>query len=67
MVALVIAFPRMVTSSLEKSTVDPSKIQIEIPPQEGEQPQPPDFGTPGGEQKPGEPPADDLQKQFGGK
>src|SRR3954468_14074096 len=32
MVAIVIAFPSMVTSSLEKSTVDPSKIQIEIPP-----------------------------------
>src|SRR5947208_4222627 len=30
MVALVIAFPGMVTSSLEKSTVDPSKIQIEL-------------------------------------
>src|SRR5437764_792305 len=67
MVALVIAFPSMVTSSLEKSTVDPSKIQIEIPPQEGEPPQPPDFGGPSQEQKPEEPSADDLQKQFGGK
>ena len=67
MVALVIAFPSMVTSSLEKSTVDPSKIQIDIPPTEGEQAPPPDFGGPSQEQKQEEPPADDLQKRFGGK
>jgi tripartite ATP-independent transporter DctM subunit len=48
MVALVIAFPGMVTSSLEKSTVDPSKIQIEIPQEEP---------APGSE-------AEDLQKQY---
>src|SRR5436190_1607778 len=64
MVAIIIAFPALVTSSLEKSTVDPSKVNIELPVEE-EQPQsPPDFGGPG--QKPEEPPADDLQKQFGG-
>src|SRR5204863_8206195 len=61
MVALVIAFPGMVTSSLERSTVDPSKIQIEISQveQQQENQAPPDFGGP----KPGAE-ADDLQKQF---
>jgi len=47
MVGILIAFPGMVTSSLEKSTVDPSKVQIEI--QQEERPteeNPPDFGTP---------------------
>jgi len=49
MVVLVIAFPGMVTSSLEKSTVDPSKVQIEIPQEEVQQEEnqpPPDFSTP---------------------
>jgi tripartite ATP-independent transporter DctM subunit len=64
MVGIVIAFPALVTSSLEKSTVDPSKVQIELPAQEEQQSSPPDFGGQG--QKPEEPPADDLQKQFGG-
>jgi TRAP-type mannitol/chloroaromatic compound transport system permease large subunit len=64
MVAIVIAFPTLVTSSLEKSTVDPSKVQIELPAQEEQPSSPPDFG--GQQQKPEEPPADDLQKQFGG-
>jgi len=64
MVAIVIAFPTLVTSSLEKSMVDPSKVQIELPAEEEQPSSPPDFG--GQQQKPEEPPADDLQKQFGG-
>jgi tripartite ATP-independent transporter DctM subunit len=47
MVGILIAFPGMVTSSLDKSTVDPSKVQIEI--QQEERPTdeaPPDFGSP---------------------
>ena len=52
MVAIVIAFPGLVTSSLTKSKVDPSKIEILIPPPEFEREQraratsPPDFGVP---------------------
>jgi tripartite ATP-independent transporter DctM subunit len=48
MVGLVIAFPGMVTSSLEKSTVDPSKVQIEIQQEErpAEDAPPPDFSAP---------------------
>src|SRR4051794_30755645 len=64
MVAVVIAFPSMVTGNLVKSTVDPSKIEMKIPAQEEQPSSPPDFG--GQQQKPEEPPADDLQKQFGG-
>jgi len=53
MVAIVIAFPQLVTAFLDKpSTVDPNSIQIEI-----QQVEP--AGTP--EEQPGE----DLQKQFG--
>jgi tripartite ATP-independent transporter DctM subunit len=50
MVGILIAFPGLVTSSLQKSTVDPSKVQIIIPGEEGETPgeeeAPPDFSTP---------------------
>jgi tripartite ATP-independent transporter DctM subunit len=47
MVGILIAFPGMVTSSLEKSTVDPSKVEIEIPQEERPAEEvPPDFGTP---------------------
>ncbi len=50
MVAIVIAFPQLVTAFLDKGTgVDPNTIQIEI-----QQVEP----------APGEEPADDLQKQF---
>jgi tripartite ATP-independent transporter DctM subunit len=45
MVALVIAFPGMVTSSLDRTVVDPSKVNIEIP-QEEQTETPPDFGPP---------------------
>ena len=34
MVGIVIAFPGLVTSSLQKDTADPSKIEINIPPPE---------------------------------
>jgi len=45
MVGILIAFPGMVTSSLDKSTVDPSKVQIEIPQEERPAEEtPPDFG-----------------------
>ncbi|MBV8033290.1 MAG: TRAP transporter large permease subunit, partial [Betaproteobacteria bacterium] len=72
MVGFVIAFPQMVTAFLDKaSDVDPNSIQIEIPqesPDEEKQEEtPPDFGAPKEEQKGSSSPADDLQKQFGGK
>ena len=68
MVAIVIAFPGLVTGNLEEAKFDPSKVKIEIPQETPEEQQqdtaPPDFGGP----KPApEAPADDLQKQFGGK
>jgi tripartite ATP-independent transporter DctM subunit len=74
MVAIVIAFPRLVTGNLEQSKIDPSKVQI-ILPQEGQPAEegapPPDFGAPGpGEEAPGSSeraPADDLQREFGKK
>ena len=52
MVGIVIAFPGLVTGNLDKSTVDPSRIQIEIPAPDHEREQMmrdadvPDFGTP---------------------
>ncbi len=39
MVAIVIAFPALVTATLQKGTVDPSKIEINIPPPEHDQPE----------------------------
>ena len=53
MVSVVIAFPGLVTGNLVRSTVDPSKIEIQIPTPDYEQKEldqqaaPPDFGTPG--------------------
>jgi hypothetical protein len=78
MVAIVIGFPGLVTGNVEHSKIDPSKVQIIIPQDEEQQEErmesapPPDFGTPSGEQQAPAPegqsdPADDLQKQFGGK
>jgi len=51
MVGVVIAFPSLVTGSLVKSTIDPSKIEMKIPDSDydhapGER-APPDFGAPG--------------------
>jgi tripartite ATP-independent transporter DctM subunit len=78
MVGIVIAFPGLVTSSLQKSKVDPSKIEITLPPAGYDQDQNqsneiPDFGTPKGDTSKGksgdtkgkeEAPADDLEKLF---
>jgi tripartite ATP-independent transporter DctM subunit len=53
MVGIVIAFPGIVTGSLDKHAVDPSKIQIEIPSADHDREQldrdadVPDFGAPG--------------------
>jgi tripartite ATP-independent transporter DctM subunit len=62
MVSIVIAFPQLVTSTLDKSGVDPTKIEINVPTPEYEQQQfdhssdIPDFGAPkDGAQKQGEP------------
>jgi tripartite ATP-independent transporter DctM subunit len=52
MVGIVIAFPGLVTGNLDKSTVDPSRIEIEIPAPDHEREQKerdadlPDFGAP---------------------
>jgi tripartite ATP-independent transporter DctM subunit len=52
MVGIVIAFPGLVTGNLDKSTVDPSRIEIEIPASDHEREQKerdadlPDFGAP---------------------
>jgi tripartite ATP-independent transporter DctM subunit len=63
MVGILIAFPQLVLSGLDRSTVDPNSVEIVIPPVEGlEQ---------NGEETPEEEAAeekqdqDDLQKQFG--
>jgi TRAP-type C4-dicarboxylate transport system permease large subunit len=64
MVAIVIFWPGLVTAFLDKpSDVDPSKIEIVIPPPE--ESTPPQFGAPE-ENQPGagETPPDDLEKQF---
>jgi tripartite ATP-independent transporter DctM subunit len=73
MVGLVIIFPGLVTGNIERSTVDPSKVKIELPQEtpeeEREETAPPDFGQPPAAPKQKSEPnsADDLQKQFGGK
>jgi tripartite ATP-independent transporter DctM subunit len=51
MVAIVIAFPKLVTGNLEKLKVDPSKVQIFVPTPDYEEKElesapPPDFGAP---------------------
>ncbi len=38
MVGIIIAFPQLVTVTLQRNTIDPSKIEINIPPPEHEQP-----------------------------
>jgi tripartite ATP-independent transporter DctM subunit len=60
MVAIVLAFPKLVTGNVEKIKFDPSKVQIIIPTPEYERQQleqapPPEFGAPGGARTPGEP------------
>ncbi len=75
MVTIVILFPQLVTSSIEHSNVDPSKIEINIPTPDYEQQQleegagASDAGVP---ERPAGPPseeesAEDLQKQLEGK
>jgi tripartite ATP-independent transporter DctM subunit len=79
MVVIVIAFPKLVTGSLETQKFDPSKVQIIIPPSELEQrgdqgeaaAPPPDFGAPKADDKgrPAAAPAgksepDDLENLF---
>jgi hypothetical protein len=72
MVAILIAFPGLVTGNLEKLKVDPSKMELIIPEAEyGEEQGGADFGLPGeeGTDEPGaEPDADalDLERAFGG-
>jgi tripartite ATP-independent transporter DctM subunit len=62
MVGILIAFPQLVLSGLDKSTVDPASVEIVIPPLDAE---------PGTEESAEEQAAeekqevDDLQKQFG--
>jgi tripartite ATP-independent transporter DctM subunit len=70
MVAIVIAFPGLVTGNVEHLKFDPSKVKIEIPQEEPQQEAPPDFGAPqpgSAAEKPEAAPEDDLQKAFGGK
>ncbi|HEY6720603.1 MAG TPA: hypothetical protein VI363_03105, partial [Burkholderiales bacterium] len=67
---------KLVTGNLERSKIDPSKVQIIIPP-DSEAPSevPPDFSAPqgakagpegkSGESSPENKDADELQKQFG--
>src|SRR4051794_6077894 len=66
MVAIVIAFPQLVTGNVEKLKIDPSKVQINIPApeydrQQNEQPGGPDVGRQPGST---ESQQEDLQKQF---
>jgi len=73
MVAIVIAFPGLVTGNLEHLKVDPSKVNIEIQetPEEQQEEQenaPPDFGTGQQEEQQKDEsssPQDDLEKQLG--
>jgi tripartite ATP-independent transporter DctM subunit len=71
MVAIVILFPQLVTSSIEHSKVDPSKIEINIPTPdyEREQLEPgagaPESAAPEAPEEPGaEESADELQKEL---
>jgi tripartite ATP-independent transporter DctM subunit len=78
MVGIVIAFPHLVTGTLHKSDVDPSKIEINLPPSDYGRDQPerdaaPDFGAPKQDAGPGQAPGKersgaeqggDLEKLF---
>jgi tripartite ATP-independent transporter DctM subunit len=72
MVGILIAFPGLVTSHLDKLKVDPTKLELTIPDtdygQEGEA-GPPDLGAPGekgGEGSGDSSDASDLERAFGG-
>ncbi|HVY06488.1 MAG TPA: TRAP transporter large permease subunit [Burkholderiales bacterium] len=69
MVVIVIAFPGLVTATLQRNAVDPSKIEINIPPPEEHAE--PDFddgkskaGDAPSKEKSGADEASDLEKQF---
>jgi tripartite ATP-independent transporter DctM subunit len=70
MVAILIAFPQLVTGNLDKITLDPTKVQINVPPPENYDESPPDFGQqpepaqPGSDKKPAEAEPSELEKQF---
>ena len=73
MVGIVIAFPRIVTGNLQRSTVDPSKIEIRIPTPDYEQEQldrgtEPQSGVPksGDQDKSGKPGSKDSGADEGG-
>jgi tripartite ATP-independent transporter DctM subunit len=72
MVAIVIAFPALVTANLEHTQYDPNKVKIEVPQETPEEQRedstPPDFGAPKPAAAPGQKSeSDDLQNAFGGK
>jgi tripartite ATP-independent transporter DctM subunit len=70
MVAILIAFPQLVTGNLDKITLDPTKVQIIVPPPENYDESPPDFGQQpepaqlGSDKKPAEEEPSELEKQF---
>ena len=65
MVAVVLAFPKLVTGNIEHLKFDPSKVKIVIPPSGyggGQEQPPPDFGAPSGGAAP---PAPKPEQQKG--
>jgi tripartite ATP-independent transporter DctM subunit len=52
MVVLVIAFPEMVLHALDRSTVDPSTIEINLPPSDSPEPSQPEYDAPDPAQTP---------------
>ena len=70
MVAIVIAFPGLVTGNLDRHKVDSSNVEIVIPPSDlgtptGESNAPPDFGVPEPKQHGSEPPKAHPDKDHG--
>ncbi|HEX4985268.1 MAG TPA: TRAP transporter large permease subunit [Burkholderiales bacterium] len=64
MVGIVITFPSLVTATLQKDTVDPSKVEISVPPPEYEHPaEPPEPGVPQRERS-GADEGSELEKLF---
>ena len=69
MVGIVIAFPGLVTANLDRSTVDESSIEINVPATDYDREQPPaapGAGGAGEEQPEAAPDTSDLEKAFGG-
>ena len=52
MVGIVIAFPQLVTATMKRTTLDPSKVEINIPPSEYNRETPQPEGKPGDSAKP---------------